>query len=155
MVRKRIGTLSPRYSFILNPYVNERLSNCPKCRRLTHYRKFALFIHIYDWGPMVLGKSCRYCTPCELIIAHKDELEGELAHTFSSMAPDVVGNAYLALGTVDKKMWKRSLEGNDLELQEILGHMADFKRVLKLEVESGGWYPAGAGGKQRTRSRNQ
>jgi hypothetical protein len=56
---------------------------------------------------------------------------------------------------VDQKVWKRSLEGNDLELQEILGHMADFKRVLKLEVAPGGWYPAGAGEKRRTRSRNQ
>ena len=103
----------------------------------------------------MLGKTCRYCTPCELIIAHQDELEGELARTFSAMAPDVIGNEYLALGTVDKKVWKRSLEGNDLELQEILGHMADFKRVLKLEVAPGGWYPAGAGEKRRTRSRNQ
>ena len=154
MARKRIGKLPPRYSFILNPYVDERLSKCPKCRRPTHNRKFALFIHIYDWGPMVLGKSCRYCTPCELIMAHKDELESELGHTFSSMAPDVVGNAYLVLGNVDKKVWKRSLEGNGLDLQEILGHMADFNKVLRLEVEPGGWYPAGEGGKQRTRSRN-
>lgn len=154
MAGKRIGTLPPRYSFILNPYVNERLSSCPECRRLTHYRKFALFIHIYDWGTIVMGKTCRYCTPCELIIAHQDELEGELARTFSSMAPDVVGNEYLALGTVDKKVWKRSLEGEDLEIQEILGHMADFKRVLNLEVEPGGWYPAEAGPERRRRNRN-
>ena len=139
MGRKRIGKLPPRYSFILNPYVDERLSKCPKCSRLTHYRKFALFIHIYDWGPMVLGKSCKYCTPCELIMAHKDELESQLAHTFSSTAPAVVGNEYLVLGTVDKNVWKRSLEWNGLELQEMLRHMADFKRVLKLEVERGGW----------------
>ena len=102
MARKRIGKLPPRYSFILNPYVDERLSKCPKCRRFTHYRKFALFSHIYDWGPMVLGMTCRFCTPCELIMAHKDELENELVHTFSSMASDVVGNKYLVLGTVDR-----------------------------------------------------
>lgn len=140
--KKTIGKLPPRYSFILNTYVNERVSRCPKCKKLTHFRKFALFIHIDEWGPMVLGKTCRYCTPCELIVVHQDELESELALSFSSLAPEVIGNDYMVLGTVDKKVWQRGLEGTGFQLQEALDHMADFKRHLTLIVEPGGWYPA-------------
>src|SRR5258708_5050969 len=50
----------PRYSFILNPYRDVRLSKCPLCQRLTHGRKFALFIHLAKAHPVVLGKTCRY-----------------------------------------------------------------------------------------------
>src|SRR5580700_308026 len=70
MARETIGQLTPRYSFLLNPYLDIRLSKCPGCNGLTHNRKFALFIHIDGWGPLVLGKTCRYCTSCELIIVH-------------------------------------------------------------------------------------
>ncbi|MCI0440647.1 MAG: hypothetical protein L0177_16175 [Chloroflexi bacterium] len=141
MARKRIGKLTPRYSFILNSYVNERLSKCPKCRKLTHLRKFALFIHIDEWGPMVMGKTCRYCTPCELIVAHQHELESDLAISFSETAPEMIGNDYLVLGTVDMKVWKRGLAGEEVQFREMLNHMADFKKFLELKVEPGGWYP--------------
>ena len=133
--KKRIGKLPPRYSFILNPYADVRLSKCPRCQKLTHLRKFALFIHIDEWGPMALGKTCRYCSRCELIMAH-------LEHSFSQIAPEVIGNEYLVLGTVDKKVWQEGLAGDGGDLGEMLKHMADFKRVLKLEVDPGGWYPA-------------
>jgi hypothetical protein len=101
--KKRIGKLPPRYSFILNPYADVRLSKCPRCQKLTHLRKFALFIHIDKWGPMALGKTCRYCSRCELIMAHKDELEAQLEHSFSQIAPEVIGNEYLVLGTIENK----------------------------------------------------
>jgi hypothetical protein len=140
--KKRIGKLPPRYSFILNPYTDVRLSKCPRCQKLTHLRKFALFIHIDKWGPMALGKTCRYCSGCELIMAHQDELEAQLEHSFSQIAPEVIGNEYLVLGTVDKKVWQEGLAGSGGDLGEMLKHMADFKRVLKLGVEPGGWYPA-------------
>jgi hypothetical protein len=88
MAKKSIGKLPPRYSFILNPYADVRLSKCPRCQKLTYLRKFALFIHIDAWGPMALGKTCRYCSRCELIMAHQDELEAQLAHSFSQIAPE-------------------------------------------------------------------
>lgn len=46
----RIGKQPPRYSFMLNRYSDVRLSKCPRCRKPTHLRKFALFIHIDGWG---------------------------------------------------------------------------------------------------------
>jgi len=74
MVKTRIGKLAPRYSFMLNPHTEVRLSKCPKCRKATHLRKFALFIHIDEWGPMVLGKTCRYCSRCAMVMVQRAEL---------------------------------------------------------------------------------
>ena len=140
--KSRIGKLPPRYSFILNPYPSERLSRCPRCHKLTYLRKFALWIHVTSWGPLTLGKTCVYCSSCELIIAHKHELEAQLAHTFEKVAPEVVGNEYLVLGTLDRKTWKAGLAGAGQTLGETLKHVADFARVLTLEVDPGGWRPA-------------
>ena len=142
MAKTRIGKLRPRYSFILNPYSDLRLSRCPKCEKLTHLRKFALLIDIDGWGPMALGKTCRYCSRCELIMAHQDELEAQLVHSFSQIAPEVVGNEYLVLGTIDKKVWKEGLKGEGKPLVEMLKHVAEFKNVYNLEYQPAGWYPA-------------
>jgi hypothetical protein len=145
MAKVKIGKLPPRYSFILNPYADERLSKCPKCSKPTHLRKFALLIHIDEWGPMILGKTCRYCTPCELIIAHQDELEAQLAYSLHTIAPEGVGNRYFVLGTVDKKVWRRGLQGHSVQLDAVLEHTADFKHVLELIVQPRGWYPESQG----------
>src|SRR4051794_11290171 len=103
MSRPKVGKLKPRYSFILNPYSDVRLSKCPKCDRPTHPRKFALVIVVKGYGPYVQGKTCRYCSPCELIIAHQDELESEMTISMAKFAPEVVGNEYLVLGTMERK----------------------------------------------------
>jgi len=142
MTDTRIGKLTPRYSFMLNQYPEERLSKCPRCGKPTHQRKFPLFIHIEDWGPMVLGKTCKYCAKCELIIAHKHELEAELAYVFSRIAAEKIGNEYLVIGTVDKNMWEEGVKGGKPELEETLKKIADFKNVYNLTIEPGGWYPA-------------
>ncbi len=136
-----IGKLPPRYSFLINPYTDIRLSKCPKCERATYLRKFALMIQVQGWGPLVLGKTCRYCSRCELIMAHQDELEFELEQSFSRIDPKVIGNDYFVFGTLDKKVWKQGLREGGEPLDEALDHVADFKHVLDLKVE-GGWGPA-------------
>ena len=142
MTNPTIGKLLPRYSFILNPYPSERVTRCPKCRRLTYLRKFALFIHVAEWGPLVLGKTCRYCARCELIIVHQDELEAQLAHNLSTIAPRMIGNEYMVLGTVEKGVWQKCLKEGGGTMGEMLEHTADFKHMMDLVVE-GGWHPAG------------
>jgi hypothetical protein len=137
--RPSIGKLPPRYSFLLNPYPHERLSKCPICHKPTHPRKFALFIHINEWGPLALGKTCRYCTPCELIIVHQVELDAELAHSLASLAPQSVGKGYLVVGTLDKKVWRAGLEGRGTGLGAALEHFAEFWKRMELHVEPGGW----------------
>lgn len=141
--KTRIGKLSPRYSFILNQHQDTRLSKCPLCDRPTFPRKFVLFIHIDEWGPMALGKTCKYCSKCELIMVHQDELEAQLAYSFNQIAPKFIGNQYLVSGTIDKSVWKQGLAGSGGALGEMLKHIADFKKVYDLHVEPGGWYPAG------------
>lgn len=141
MAKPTLGKLPPRYKLIINQYSDVRLSRCPICEKLTHSRKFALFIHINDWGPIMLGKTCRYCTPCELVMIHKDELERELADTFQRLAPAAIGNDYMVMGTVELKTWRAGLHGTPATITESLDHLADFKSELTLEVH-GGWGPA-------------
>ena len=148
MVSKRIGKLPPRYSFMLNPHADVRLSKCPKCRKVTHLRKFALLIHIDEWGPMALGKTCRYCSHCEMVMVQRAELEAELAHGLSQRAPQAIGNDYLVLGTVEKRIWKKELDGKGKPLAGMLEHLADFKQRYDLDYTPGGWYPAAQGSKK-------
>lgn len=140
MKKSKFGKLPAKYSFILNQYPEERLSKCPLCQKATHQRKFALFIHIDDWGPMALGKICKYCAKCELIIAHQHELEAELAHAFSTINQSVIGNEYLVIGTIDKKLWEEGVKGKSPELKDTRNVLSDFKKVYDFKVESGGWY---------------
>ena len=90
---------------------------------------------------MLLGKTCRFCPRCELIIAHQDELESELARIFSSLAPDVIGNEYMVLGTVDRNVWRRGIKNNDAKLAEVLDNTTVFKKHFDLQVTPGGWRP--------------
>ena len=140
MQARQVGRLPAKYSFALNPDANARFSRCPKCQKLTYLRKFALLIHVEGADLTVLGKTCRYCPKCELIIAHQNELEGELVHSFSARKLEVVGNPYLVIGTLDRKTWKRGLQ-SPLTLDPALDQAADFKRYLEVWEEPGGWVP--------------
>jgi hypothetical protein len=140
MAMQRIGGLPPRYSFILNQYADVRVSNCPLCDRPTNSRKFALFIHVDDFGPLILGKTCRYCPKCELIVCHQDELEAQLAIGQARQQPGKP--CYFVIGTMDRKAWEQGLSGNSLALADSMKHVAEFKKVLTLKVEGGGWGPA-------------
>ena len=140
MANCSIGQVPARYSFLLNPYRDVRLSKCPQCERPTHSRKFPLFIHVDKWGALVLGKTCRYCTPCELIMAHQDELERKLATSMEQLAPDAAGGKYFVLGTMDRKVWQEGLRAWP-PLGDALQHVAEIKKHLDLTVK-GGWGPA-------------
>lgn len=133
MPKDGIGKLAPRYSFALNPYSDVRFTRCPKCHRLMNPRKFALLIHIEGGDLTILGKTCQYCPACELIIAHQNELEAELARSFSKSGPEILGNPYLVIGTVELKAWREGLQ-RTLPLNHFRGRTSEFKRVLKLSV---------------------
>ncbi|KPJ73317.1 MAG: hypothetical protein AMS14_06610 [Planctomycetes bacterium DG_20] len=147
----RVGHLPPRYAFALNPYPDARFSKCPMCNRTMNPRKFPLFIHVDGWGPMSLRKTCRYCPRCEFIIVHQDELEGELSYFSEQHCPDLLGNDYLVLGTVRLKAWKEGHRGKETTLDRMLDNVADFKKVLTLEVDPGGWFPSAAADKDQNR----
>lgn len=140
MRRPRFGKLKPRYLFALNPHAEYRASTCPECDRLTSPRKFALLIHVEPGYPLALGFTCRYCSGCELIITHQDELEAQLTALFREREPSIIGNEYFVLGTVELKVWKESLSAPK-SITEILEHAASFKDYVTIEYFPGGWYP--------------
>lgn len=135
----RFGSLARRYAYMLNPFPDVRLSKCPKCQRLTFQRKFPLVIVVRGWGPYVQGKTCKYCSRCELIMCQQAELEEQLTQAFTLLSPEVIGEEYFVVGTVATKVWKRAMEGPAPELSDALKQVADFKSHLDLEVDPGGW----------------
>jgi hypothetical protein len=51
---------------------------------------------------------------------------------------------YMVLGTVDRRVWRRGLEGL-VTVAEVTQHMADFKTYLRIDVTPAGWYPESEG----------
>ncbi len=137
----KIGGLPPRYLFALNPFEDYRATKCPNCTQPTRARKFALLIHVDPENLIALGKTCRFCPKCELIIAHQNELEGLLAAMFEQRDPSVIGNDYLVLGTMDRKAWRQGLH-QPKTITEMLPFVAAFKGYRTIEQEPGGWFPA-------------
>jgi hypothetical protein len=137
--KPRIGKLKPRYRFILNPHAELRLSSCPRCHKLTHPRKFDLLIHIESWGPLIVGKTCKYCSQCELIMCHQDELDEQLAQAFQHLDSRIIGNDYLVLGTVERPIWKDGPERAPRNLEQLMENTAEFKGQLELDYDPGGW----------------
>ncbi len=132
MATPRFGRLKPRYRFALNPFPDVRWSRCPRCEKLMHARKFPLLLGLGEFTLLTLGLTCRYCTPCEFIIAHQHELELQLA-IFHAQHRDVRVDDFFAVGTVDRKTWKQSCEQPGAQsLEELREHTSDIRdrRVL-------------------------
>jgi thiol-disulfide isomerase/thioredoxin len=136
----RLGKLPPRHIFILNPYTDARFTRCPMCEEKTKLRKFALFVHVDPMSPVVLGKTCRYCPPCDLLIVHKDELEEQLVALFVEHNPDLIGNDYMVMGTVERKVWREGIK-HPKPIKEIMENLHDFEEVRTIERRLPGWYP--------------
>lgn len=125
----RLGKQPPRYRFFLNPYQDARFSKCPQCENKMAQRKLPLFIHIDPKQPLLLNKTCRYCLHCDLLIAHQNELEELIARIFTVLNPEIVGNKYLVIGTLDRADWKR-IDQNKLPVQDTIEALHDFKDVV-------------------------
>ena len=141
--KSRFGDLPPRYHFILNPYPDQRLSRCPSCEQKSRQRKLPLLIHIDPLHLIALNYTCRYCPDCDLLIAHKHEIEHLLTEMFRQYAPDVIGNDYLILGTVEKRAWREGLE-RPKAIDEMRAHMSDFVVYYEeLRMSRAGYYREG------------
>lgn len=134
----QLGKQPPRYRFFLNPYEDMRFTRCPQCENMTKLRKLPLVIYIDPIQPLALNNTCRYCPYCDLLIAHQDELEGLLAAIFTVHKPEVVGNDYLVIGTIDRPDWKRGTQ-NQLSVKELLEVLHDFKEEVTFKIVRGGW----------------
>jgi hypothetical protein len=93
----------------------------------------------------MLGKTCRLCVVCEVLIAHEHEIAPLLAA--SGVATDGAAKNYLVLGTVDTRVWRSGM-GGEVSLDAVKRSMADFKEYLRVDVAPDGWYRDGQGPSQ-------
>ncbi len=140
--QRHLGGLPPKYSFMVNPYPEERVSRCPLCDRKTGQRKIPILIHVNPKHLIALNYTCRYCRDCDLLIAHKHQIEHYLTALFSQMAPESIGNDYLAIGTVEKSVWKEGLKQQQ-SIDKLLPHASDFATYYDdLQLTRAGYYQA-------------
>jgi len=137
----KFGKLPPKYRFILNPYKDVRFSTCPNCSEKTLVRKVPLFIHVQPTYPTTINKKCRYCPKCDILIAHQDELEHMLALAYQKRKPEIIGNEYLVLGTLEPSSWRKR-EKEPVGSGNVQEHVHDFKEYLEVKYTPAHWEPA-------------
>lgn len=130
--KKPSGKLPPQYNFFLNPYNKLSFTRCPKCEAKTQQRKLPLVIWVDPDYQISLNYSCLYCNTCDLLIADQNKIEGILAQLFLKQAPQVIGNDFTVLGTMEKPAWKQGVE-KPLDFQDITAYLHDFKKVLRFK----------------------
>ena len=140
--RTNLGKLPPLYKFFLNPYQDARFTRCPKCDAKMHTRKLPFLVHVDPQHLVVLNMTALYCPGDELLILHQDKLEEMLAYTFATRAPEVLGNRYLVLGTVERPAAKAAAAGA-LTMGDVFGVLHDFREHLKFEPVHYGWVYTG------------
>lgn len=141
-MKARFGDLPPRYSFMLNPYPEYRLSRCPVCEEKSGQRKTPLLIHVDPNHLIALNYTCRYCRNCDLLIAHKFDVEHILTELFRQHDPEIIGSDYLIIGTVEKSVWREGLE-QPKAIADMLPHARDFAKYEELRFTQPGYYRAG------------
>ena len=135
--------LPVRYSFVLNPYPDLRISSCPYCQQKTGQRKIPLLIQVDPLHLVAFNHTCRYCEACDLLIADKNEIERFLTDRFVDTIPEIVGNRYLIVGTVEKTAWSKGMQ-QPITAGEMLPYACYFKETYKeLRAHRPGWYKAG------------
>jgi hypothetical protein len=56
-------------------------------------------------------------------------MEDQMATTFSTITPEIIGNTYEVLGTIDRSEWKGGMQ-DQLSVEELLEHLHDFNEVV-------------------------
>ena len=137
--REHFGNLPPKYNFSFNPYPEFRFYKCPVCHEKTSQRKLPLLIHIDPKNLIALSYTNRFCQRCDTLIGRKDEIEHHLTELFSKINPEIIGNNYLLIGTVEKKAWLENLS-QPKPFTEMCQHVHDFKHYEELRMTMGGWF---------------
>ena len=88
----------------------------------------------------LINYTCWYCKDCDLLIAHKHEIEHILTAMFLEVDPQIIGNDYLIIGTVEKETWREGSK-QPLSMNEMLLHASDFATYdNELRLTQPGWY---------------
>lgn len=121
--------------------MEQAFTKCPVCEKATKARKFALVIRIDPKQLFILNMQCKFCQDCDLIIAKKDKVESMMAAHFRRLRPEIIGNKYLIMGTLDRQDWRQKNQ-EELSPSEIMERMFVFKDVWHFDVIPAGWYSA-------------
>ena len=135
----RIGRLEPRFKFFLNPYTDWRFTRCPECEKRMRTRKEPFVVHVDPKQLAVLNMTARYCPDCDLLILHRDRVEDLLERALEPEAPNVIGNEYLVIGTLERSLWRK--RGRHLTLGPAIEQLHDFREVVRYEPQRYGWVP--------------
>jgi hypothetical protein len=138
--KRTLGNLEPMHTFFLNPYEDSRFTKCPKCLGKTKIRKHPFAINIDPNVLMTLNMSGPYCSNCDLIILHKDKVETLLVMSFEERQPDIIGNDYLIIGTVERSYWRKASKGDGTQ-GKFFDHLHDFENVVTFEPMHYVWGP--------------
>jgi len=85
-------------------------------KQKTRVRNIPLVIHIDPVGVVMLRKTCRLCVVCEMLVAHRAEIE-QLADGLVQAKAEK--REYVVLGTLGTKTWRRGLSGS-VTVQELV-----------------------------------
>ncbi len=138
--KRQLGGLPPRYGFMLNPYPDQRVWRCPLCERKIGQQKVPLLIHVDPLHLIALNYTCRFCRACDLLIGEKHAIEHLLTELFRRSDPSVIGNAYMILGTVEKRFWREGVT-RPKAIAEMLPQASEFATYYnELRVTRAGYY---------------
>ena len=79
-----------------------------------------------------LNKTCRYCPGCDLLIAHKDEIEAQLIHHFHATISAGIGEDYLVIGNLDRSDWQKGRTGIE-QFRRRFTSLNDVKNVVQFK----------------------
>jgi len=68
---------------------------------------------------------------------HQNELDEIITRVFTVLNPEIVGNKYLVIGTLDRADWKR-IDQKKLSIQDSIEALHDFKEEVMFKP-MGGW----------------
>jgi Zn-finger nucleic acid-binding protein len=127
---KNLDSKKDKYFFFLNTRDDQGFTRCPECNNKTGIKKIVLVIVIKAQNPLMLGKKCKFCPKCELIIVKKSEIENLLCHSMEEVnRPDLIGADYDVIGTIDKKY----------AIKKDLSEMSFFNDIWDFKIEPAHW----------------
>jgi len=68
---------------------------------------------------------------------HQNELDEIITRVFTVLNPEIVGNKYLVIGTLDRADWKR-IDQKKLSIQDSIEALHDFEEEVIFKP-MGGW----------------
>jgi tetratricopeptide (TPR) repeat protein len=126
---RQLGKQPPRYDLFLNSYQDARFTTCPHCNIKTQSRKFSLVVNIHPNQTIVIEHICRFCNTCDLLILHQDELEDQLVTTMTTINPEIIGNDYQVVGTLEREEWNQGKQ-DPSSYGRVVEYLHDFKQVV-------------------------